>query len=75
MNLIMPNRMSVTIKPRIAMNDASNGTIVLIELLSKNELNTQTADTATQAHTVCPPIGTFANARFIACSKSTTGEL
>ena len=74
-NLIMPNRMSVAMKLRIPMNNDSNGTIVLTELLIKIEINTQTADAATQAHTVCPPIGIFANARFIACSKSIGQEL
>ena len=66
----MPNRMSVAMKLRIPMNNDSNGTIVLSELLSKIEINTQTTDAATQAHAVCPPIGIFANAKFIACSTS-----
>ena len=67
-NLIMPNRMSIIVKVIIETNSVSNGTIVLTKLLSKIEINTQTQDAATQAHAVCPPIGTFANAKFIECS-------
>jgi len=71
----MPNRVSPRIIPRIPIYIDSNGTIVSIELLSKIEMDTLTADAATQAHTVCPPIGIFAKARFIACSRSTARKL
>ena len=75
MNLTMPYKISIIIKPKMAMNNDSNGTIVLSELLSKIEINTQTTDPAMQAHIVCPPIGIFANVRFIACSISTARTL
>ena len=66
MNLIMPNKISPTIKPKIATMITSNGMMVETTRRNKNESIKGARDAVRQVHTVCIPIGIFAKARFIA---------
>ena len=70
MNLIMPYKISPTIKPRIATMIASKGRMVDTPRRSKNESKKKTRDVARQAHIECTPIGIFAKVRFNACKVS-----
>ena len=74
-NLIMPYKISETIIVKNPEMIASKGRMVVTPKRSKNESEKATRDAARQAHTVCPPIGIFANARFSACNTTVAAVL
>ena len=75
MNLIIPNKISVTMKDKTPKIIASKGTMVETPRRCKIESVNITRDPTRQVHTVCTPIGIFAKARFSVCRSSVTSTL